>query len=582
MTSRELKSSDKSQARSIPTEEEVAAEGVRETVESIVVALILAFVFRAFVVEAFVIPTGSMAPSLYGLHANLRCDNCQYTFAYGLKEQVLQQPKARRGPMSDLSVRCPNCTWQGEGNDHIDPLIPNAGDRILVLKWPYDIGGELLGPQRWDVVVFKNPQDGEMNYIKRLLGLPGEVLEIIDGDVYVAKAEDLSETLLNKLAVPQPLRHGNWTEEDQSELDRHLRIQRKTRMAQQSLWMLHYDHDFLPATMTGDYAQGADFNPPRWYSEDGSDAWDASRPIIQFKNTGANDYAWLRLGGRPIIDEYGYNNTSEDQDMERRTGGILRYAVTDFKLLFTLMPQASDGELSLRFNKIADNFQLDIDLNGTATLYRLDGTGLPATAKAIPRKLATGVLPEPLIEGRAAEFEIECVDYRIQLHVNGETILATDDKSYAPTVAKLRGLQTPSDGRRIDDARKTYIRIGARNADMRLAHVRVMRDVYYRASALPDRSGRAAWGTETNPIYLRTDENAEYFCCGDNSPQSQDSRLWINKSAFLQKRASYQLGTVPADQMIGRAFFVYWPSGFRFSDHTLAIIPNVGRMRFIR
>ena len=41
-------------------------EGIKDTIESFVVALILAFVFRAFVVEAFVIPTGSMAPTLYG------------------------------------------------------------------------------------------------------------------------------------------------------------------------------------------------------------------------------------------------------------------------------------------------------------------------------------------------------------------------------------------------------------------------------------------------------------------------------------------------------------------------------------
>ncbi|MFN0195690.1 MAG: signal peptidase I, partial [Planctomycetaceae bacterium] len=39
-------------------------EGIRETIESVVVAFILAFLFRAFEAEAFVIPTGSMAPPL--------------------------------------------------------------------------------------------------------------------------------------------------------------------------------------------------------------------------------------------------------------------------------------------------------------------------------------------------------------------------------------------------------------------------------------------------------------------------------------------------------------------------------------
>ena len=45
----------------------------------------------------------------------------------------------------------------------------------------------------------------------------------------------------------------------------------------------------------------------------------------------------------------------------------------------------------------------------------------------------------------------------------------------------------------------------------------------------------------------------------------------------------YQLGTVPRYSLIGKAIFVYWPSGFRlpFAPH-LPIIPNVGRMRLIR
>src|SRR5437763_13505597 len=45
---------------------EEAQSSVKETVESILVAFILAFIFRAFLVEAFVIPTGSMAPTLLG------------------------------------------------------------------------------------------------------------------------------------------------------------------------------------------------------------------------------------------------------------------------------------------------------------------------------------------------------------------------------------------------------------------------------------------------------------------------------------------------------------------------------------
>src|SRR6476659_5463063 len=52
-------------------------DSMRETVESIAVAFILAFLFRTFVAEAFVIPTGSMATTLMGRHKDVQCPNCK-------------------------------------------------------------------------------------------------------------------------------------------------------------------------------------------------------------------------------------------------------------------------------------------------------------------------------------------------------------------------------------------------------------------------------------------------------------------------------------------------------------------------
>src|SRR5947208_6601383 len=50
--------------------------GWRETVESVAMAVILALLFRGFVAEAFVIPTGSMAPTLDGRHKDIKCPKC--------------------------------------------------------------------------------------------------------------------------------------------------------------------------------------------------------------------------------------------------------------------------------------------------------------------------------------------------------------------------------------------------------------------------------------------------------------------------------------------------------------------------
>lgn len=56
-----------------------------------------------------------------------------------------------------------------------------VGDRLIASKLPY-IFGE---PKRGDIVVFRFPDDETEVYIKRLIGLPGEVIEIVDGYVYV-------------------------------------------------------------------------------------------------------------------------------------------------------------------------------------------------------------------------------------------------------------------------------------------------------------------------------------------------------------------------------------------------------------
>ena len=57
---------------------------------------------------------------------------------------------------------------------------PFTGDRIIVEKLAYDF----VEPARWDVVVFKYPEDARVNYIKRLVGLPGETVSIAGGDIW--------------------------------------------------------------------------------------------------------------------------------------------------------------------------------------------------------------------------------------------------------------------------------------------------------------------------------------------------------------------------------------------------------------
>lgn len=105
----------------------------REYLEALAYAIVLALIIRAFVVQAFKIPSGSMIPTL------------------------------------------------------------QIGDHILVSKFIYGIGIPFTNkklftfkqPNRGDIIVFKYPGDKDRDFIKRVIGLPGESVEIRDKQVFV-------------------------------------------------------------------------------------------------------------------------------------------------------------------------------------------------------------------------------------------------------------------------------------------------------------------------------------------------------------------------------------------------------------
>ena len=113
--------------KSSPASQPMAGRGTRETIESIVIAVILAFLFRAFEAEAFVIPTGSMAPTLQGRHVDFPCPKCGYWYRGGASES-----KQHGDPPT---ATCPICRYTTylptEAGAYASPV---TGDRILVSK----------------------------------------------------------------------------------------------------------------------------------------------------------------------------------------------------------------------------------------------------------------------------------------------------------------------------------------------------------------------------------------------------------------------------------------------------------------
>jgi len=550
-------------------------EGVKETIESIVIALILAFVFRAFVVEAFVIPTGSMAATLYGAHGTIICQDCGIEFAYGLRD--LGDRRKIRPVRASSGARCPNCNHANSDlktND--DSLNAEKGDRILVLKWPFDIGGKWLAPARWDVTVFKDPADGVTNFIKRMVGLPNEVLMIVDGDVYTVPVEELSE---ETVATLDEIRHEKYelraglqsrsrlTRVPDSVLDElaeKMSITRKTPQAQEPLWLRVYDHDFPP--------QKRDSDQPNWLANRNSaSGWTAIGRRMRFEDKGLpNDY--VELTGKDIRASNAYN-------VHQR--GNRPPPVADLRVRFVLTPKESGGALHVRLEKLGRSFWATIHMDGRITLSDSDDVPMASTSLMASTRVA------PFAPGKSVEIRFENLDYRLALRVGGKVVLSSSDDPdsqahYGPDLKALRGRSS-----QVSLPPQLYGEGGA----FELVHLAVDRDIYYyhnpsfRALSL-NWAPRSGWASPESPILLR---DHEYFMLGDNTAASKDSRLWDIPGKHLAARGeAFQLGTVPEDQLIGKAFFVYWPSGYRLSwlpipvINRMGIIPDVGRMRWIR
>jgi hypothetical protein len=309
--------------------------------------------------------------------------------------------------------------------------------------------------------------------------------------------------------------------------------------------------------------------------------WDTSNRRVRFEDRGAEDDC-IELGGLPIRASCSYNI--------RRAGPHHQFAprveppiVSDQRVQFVLTPLGTTGSVGVSLTKLTRVFRATIHVDGTLRIEESDDTsGVAKPVKLLTRR-------PPFMPGESVEISFENVDYRLVLRVDGEEALATTDDPesegyYGPNLKSLR---------RLPEAQ--YIsrpRIYAEGGRFDLTHLVVARDVYHyqdQRSSLPPpwRAHAPSWGSSDSPILLR---GHEYFMLGDNPAASKDSRLWDTIGPHLVERGeACQLGAVPADQLVGKAFFVYWPSMQRIKwlewlplFRRWGVVPDVGRMRWIR
>lgn len=505
-------------------------------------------VLKSFFLPLFIIPTGSMAETLAGAHADNVCPNCGYEYMIG----PYRWRDARGGEHSSLprEIQCPNCHWlqdtERPGSNAVK-LKEKAGDRIMVHGWAYPLGGP-LGPQRWDVVVFKNPNarspsTPDANFIKRLIGLPGETIEIVNGDVFITRpGQD------------------------------HPQIAHKTSEAQKSLWFPYYNHDYPPRDPAdqGYYdRRGPVRYLPHFAPVAASGEWtglDTRTPRFTGLQAPRSEIIFATKPGDPprpglIVDQYGYNGPRRTRDHT-----LQHSIVSDVRIGTDVAFEAGDGFVELNIARYDRVFFTRLYADGRLTLTMISPDNPDGAPLVDATRVAIGSNPQRLT--------LAHVDGTVRVGFAGHTVLESDSARY----------QLDIDTARRQEARPRSPRIGiaAEGVVLRLSHLLVERDVHY-SRVFFHQTGRPGNGVSGNPITLPDDA---YFVMGDNSPASQDGRLWSPdmlgphlRQAY--QRGEYKVGTVPARDMIGHAFLVYWPGFMPIGSSGPHIVPDAGRIRWI-
>jgi signal peptidase I len=527
---------------------------VRETVESIVIAFILAFLFRTFEAEAFVIPTGSMAPTLHGMHKDVECPQCGIRYRVGASEESEEEAQRNGGQADDVERgMCPQC---GYIRTDLRKEPSYGGDRILVNKFAY----QLNEPERWDVIVFRFPGDAKMNYIKRLVGLPNETIRILYGDVFTAPNPN-----------PNPAENPNFT------------IARKSPRKLQAM-LQHVDDNHHIAKELDDAGY-----PRRWQvnleSPQGAieetaeevafraDGHDGIRLAQRWQSNGANDNEtaeivfsnftpgrfdrqrrpgtkpdWDRAlrGPRwapdedvtlePVQDFYSYN-TNNLRHLAKRN-----YWVGDLAVECEVQVDELSGELVLQLEEGGYGFRVVFDLAAGAAHLEIESHNAPGNLIAFgddragsKRPKAEGVITST---GKHKLALANCDD-KLYVWIDDEPVEFDAPTEYAPL-----------DNHEETDRDRIPARIAMTGFKGAIEHIWMKRDVYY-TPLRPDQDENI--GREDRPLVFHAGPD-QFFTLGDNSPASMDGRIWTGEVPGTPHVVDRRL-------LIGKALFIYWPYG---------------------
>ncbi len=514
--------------------------GLRYVVESLACLALAVMLVRALAVEGYIISTGSMAPFLLGYHKQVVCPECQFSFAVGVPIED--------DPSTHGSVTCPNC---GQGPIDLEKVPRNEGDQLLVQKLSY----LFRRPWRWEIVVFQNPSRPTQAYVKRVIGLPGEEVQVLAGDVWI-NGELVHKNLAEQRSTRIPIDSHAHRRRGRDDL----------RWQADDGWKMtssgfELAANLSPAHSAGDgrdegasSAAGRGFDPLTLAFT--PDAGERGPDGVAGERGPGRDasFAWVtycgvapkRVEAQPSksvaqawpADDYAYNGL-----VERST----RYLVRDVMAAMQIELQHGRGEFSLVMSDGRQTFEVRLAAGDRELRLFVDGHDQPDETA----KLSGPLWQNPML------VEMSLFDRQLLFALGGQTIFTRQLNVF--TGEDLNG-------RRASEAAGSNggspVRFGARDLHVNIRELTLYRDVYYTRG-----DGRHGVG---QPHKLGLDE---YFFLGDNSPLSLDSRSWTD-------------AVVRDHMLIGKPFLVHLPSRpgrIKVGSAELHIrVPDWSRIRYIR
>ncbi|MFK7960557.1 MAG: signal peptidase I [Phycisphaerales bacterium] len=523
-----------------------------DTLQSLIVAFVIAMTFRAYVAEGFVIPTGSMAPTLLGRHHSMIANDTGWRYVIGpsLENKIvgdqLRDPLLGHQPGTEGSGKPAGMSRSTQ----------RSGDRVLVHKTAY----AFIDPSRWDVVVFKNPTDPNGpsgNYIKRLIGLPNESIWLVDGDVFVNDRDSADDLY-------------GYT------------VQRKPEFVQRAVWQPVFRSVHLPESV-GASPRRNSFIGDQWAFENGR---------YRYEGTGQGQLEWNK-GAQVFVDDWApYNQMGNSIPAGPESIGDLRVAAT-------VVAESADAMVRLEVVARDAQFHYEFGPQGVRVRMRQAAFGDPddlATAdlgwEETPWESATALAP-----GRPVRIECWQVDQQMWLFVNDKKI-ATLKYDWDP----VQRLEQRSGRAAADDpasliyaspGKSTTIRFMTDGGPVALDRVEVDRDLHYRTPAggvrwtdNPLPAGlepiNPSFGFGTHPDVPAVLQDDHFYMLGDNTLASADSRVWGYPHPIVARQIDPAPFVVPRSMLLGKAWVVYFPALHSVKDGGRGLIPNFGDLRFIR